>query len=154
MSIGDNIKKARQQAGLTQKELGEKLGITFQSVAQWETGRRTPKPATLKKIAAALGVSWYELISDDPEEQAETIKENMKQVLANLKGEVMVQEPLTENPKALDALASTIEETFSDRNRILMDFDRLNEAGQQKAVERVHELTEIPRYKRKNTPTE
>ncbi len=82
MSIGENIKKARLQAGLTQKELGEKLGITFQSIAQWETGRRTPKQETVKRIASALGVSWYELLSDDPEEQAKAIKAYMSEKIA------------------------------------------------------------------------
>lgn len=38
--------------------------------------------------------------------------------------------------------------------QILEDFRQLNEDGQQVAVERVHELTEIPRYKRKSTPEE
>lgn len=57
MSIGENIREARLKAGLTQKQLGERIGITAQSVAQWETGRREPKLKSLEKIADALHVS-------------------------------------------------------------------------------------------------
>ena len=53
--IGKSIKAARKAAGLTQKELAQKLGISFQSVAQWENDLRRPKFETIQKIADALG---------------------------------------------------------------------------------------------------
>ena len=37
MTIGDRIKKARQEKGLSQKELGRKLGVSQQMIGQWET---------------------------------------------------------------------------------------------------------------------
>ena len=40
MSIGKLIRDARKKKGLTQKELGERLGISDVSVAQWENGLR------------------------------------------------------------------------------------------------------------------
>ena len=69
MSIGETIhntpgqliKAARVKAGLTQKELGEKLGLAYQTVAQWENDLRKPKLETLKRIAGALGVGVWEL---------------------------------------------------------------------------------------------
>ncbi len=64
MNTGERIKTARKQAGLTQKELGEVLGVSFQAVAQWETGRRVPKLPTLKNIANALGVFVTDLTGD------------------------------------------------------------------------------------------
>lgn len=54
MSTGQRIKLARKSAGLTQKELGQKLGITYQTVAQWENNLRNPKYETLMRIAEAL----------------------------------------------------------------------------------------------------
>lgn len=36
--IGDYICKMRKEAGLTQKELANHLGISFQAVSKWETG--------------------------------------------------------------------------------------------------------------------
>ena len=49
--IGRIIKEARKEKGLTQKELGEKLGVSYQMIAQYESGRRKPKIETLKRIS-------------------------------------------------------------------------------------------------------
>ena len=57
MTTGQRIKAARKNAKMTQKELGQKLGISFQSIAQWENNLRNPKIETLQRIADALGVS-------------------------------------------------------------------------------------------------
>ena len=38
LKIGKYIQYLRKAAGMTQKELAEKLGISFQSVSKWETG--------------------------------------------------------------------------------------------------------------------
>ena len=46
---------------MTQAELANKLGISFQGIAQWEYGCRNPKPKTLEKIAQALEVPLVEL---------------------------------------------------------------------------------------------
>ena len=57
MTTGELIKDARKKAGLTQKELGEKLGISYQTIAQWENNLRNPKQETLQRIANALNIS-------------------------------------------------------------------------------------------------
>ena len=54
MDIGEKIKAARKSAGLTQKELGEKLGVSAAMIAQYETGKRTPKISTIEKIMNAI----------------------------------------------------------------------------------------------------
>lgn len=56
MDIGSNIKKFRTVCGYTQKELAEKIGISYQQIGQYETGKRRPKAETLKKIANALNI--------------------------------------------------------------------------------------------------
>lgn len=62
MTIGEQIKNARKNAGMTQSELARKLNIPYQSIGQWETGRRIPKRETLEKISRALGIGPYDLI--------------------------------------------------------------------------------------------
>ncbi len=57
--IGANIKTVRLYRGLTQKELGEKMGVTDACIRAYENGRRTPKEVTLKRIAAGLGVDYH-----------------------------------------------------------------------------------------------
>ena len=61
MTTGELIRAARKKAGLTQKELGSKLGVSGAMIAQYETGVRTPKVDTIQKIAIPLGVSWTDL---------------------------------------------------------------------------------------------
>ena len=56
MTIGERIREARKQAGMTQGELAEKLEISYVGVSQWESGRRNPKESTLARIADVLDV--------------------------------------------------------------------------------------------------
>ncbi|MBO0947516.1 helix-turn-helix domain-containing protein [Fibrella forsythiae] len=54
--IGQRIKAARIKKGLTQKEFGEKLGLTRSVIGGYELGKQNLTVDTLKKIADALGV--------------------------------------------------------------------------------------------------
>ena len=65
MKVGERIRLARQRAGLTQKGLAERLGVTYVNISQWESGRRTPKWETLQKIANALDASVFELADEN-----------------------------------------------------------------------------------------
>lgn len=68
-TIAQKIKSARKKAGLTQKELGSRLGVSASMIALYETEKRDPKTETLHKIADALGVDIFELI---PEQKVNT----------------------------------------------------------------------------------
>ena len=60
MRIGAKIRQIRQHRHLTQRELGEKIGLGKNGanrIAQYEMGYRTPKRDQLNKIAHALNVS-------------------------------------------------------------------------------------------------
>lgn len=59
--IGIGIKNARLTVGITQAELARRLGVTPQAISQYERGEKKPKIETIKKIADALGVSWFQL---------------------------------------------------------------------------------------------
>lgn len=53
-SVGSLISALRKQKGLTQNELGERLGISFQAVSKWERGETLPDTAILLDLAAVL----------------------------------------------------------------------------------------------------
>lgn len=59
--VADRIKEFRKAANLTQKELGEKMGLTESTVNQYESGKLNPTILTIQKIAAALEVEVYSL---------------------------------------------------------------------------------------------
>jgi transcriptional regulator with XRE-family HTH domain len=54
-SVGEQIRRLRVTAGLTQRELANRTGSTQPAVAHLEAGRRTPTLVTLEKVARALG---------------------------------------------------------------------------------------------------
>ena len=89
MSIGENIKNARKKAGLTQKELAEKMGSTQQNLAQYESGKRNPKLETLNKIAGALEIPVSLLTSSlDSFEKGEILRLDLIELIKNLNLEI------------------------------------------------------------------
>jgi transcriptional regulator with XRE-family HTH domain len=52
----------RKKAGLTQRELSEKLGVTQPTITQYETGVRKPDIVTLKKLAVILDCTTNQLL--------------------------------------------------------------------------------------------
>ena len=60
--IGTLIKAARQARKLTQKQVGEALGINDRHVQAWEAGRRNPGPKHLAKLAEVLGLDVRDLL--------------------------------------------------------------------------------------------
>ena len=55
--LAQNIKKYRQARGLTQEELAEHLGVSFQSVSRWENALSYPDIELIPEIAAFFAVS-------------------------------------------------------------------------------------------------
>lgn len=62
--IAENLKRLRKEKGLSQKEVSKKIGMTPQGYQQYERGVRNPKPATIKRIADALGVTASEIFGE------------------------------------------------------------------------------------------
>ena len=69
MSIGKNIAKYRKAKGLTQEELGAKLGVTNQAASKWESEVSMPDVMLLPEIANALNITLDDLygIAKEPE---------------------------------------------------------------------------------------
>ena len=69
MSIGKNIAKYRKSKGLTQEELGAKLGVTNQAVSKWESEVSMPDVMLLPEITNALNITLDDLygIVKEPE---------------------------------------------------------------------------------------
>lgn len=55
--IGQQIAALRKAKGITQNELGERVGVSFQAVSKWERGETLPDVAVLPDIARVLETS-------------------------------------------------------------------------------------------------
>ena len=62
--VGSSIRFIRKAKGLSQAELGEKVGLTADRVQKYENGIRKPKPELIQEFATALGVNRKAL--EDP----------------------------------------------------------------------------------------
>jgi transcriptional regulator with XRE-family HTH domain len=60
--IGDRIRTARRAAGLSQVQLGERVGRDHKSIHRYETAQRAPSLTDLLLIADALGTPLAELV--------------------------------------------------------------------------------------------
>lgn len=69
--VGEKIRQAMREAGLTQRKLADKLGITNPVINVWVTGKRNPKPDTLRRIANATGKPYSYFMDSD--EFAQTV---------------------------------------------------------------------------------
>lgn len=75
MTLGEKIKEARRQAGLTQEQLADKLSVSRPAVAKWETDKGLPDVGNLKALASLLNVSVDYLLDDGDCESLLEIKE-------------------------------------------------------------------------------
>ncbi|MBU5474054.1 helix-turn-helix transcriptional regulator [Roseburia sp. MSJ-14] len=63
--FGENIRKAREEKGITQQTLADRLYVTRQAVSRWENGSRYPDLLTAKALARALDTTLNDLLNDD-----------------------------------------------------------------------------------------
>lgn len=134
MCFYDNFLSACSDKQVTPAQVRKALKISQSTMASWKSRSLTPKYGTVKKIADYLQVDWTDLVPE--EEQAGTVITHIKEKLGTGTPFVNVTSSLTAKKRIEDALS------------------KLNDVGQQKAVERVEELTEIPKYQRQETPPE
>ncbi len=63
--IGNFIKKIRLDNNLTQKELADRLGVTYQAVSKWENGKNVPDIGIMKQISEEFNVNIDELLNGE-----------------------------------------------------------------------------------------
>jgi transcriptional regulator with XRE-family HTH domain len=66
-TVGERIRQARERAVFGQAELARAAGISVAGLWQIEHGQREPRPATIRKIAQALGIEPGSLLNQSEE---------------------------------------------------------------------------------------
>lgn len=67
MTLGEKLKNARMNAGLSQEQMAEKLCVSRAAVAKWETDKGLPDVINLRAVAKLLDVSMDYLVDDGME---------------------------------------------------------------------------------------
>lgn len=130
MTIGENIRKYRKMQGLTQKELANLAELNEVTIRSYENGKYKPKLETLRKISKALGVYIGSFIEDWSQFTQDEIGEDF----------------LSYANSYDDFLKRIVRQQKHEEKLLLTAYRKLNSDGQQEALKRVQELTEIKRY--------
>ena len=82
-NFGEKLRKIREQKGLSQKNLADKLFVTRSTIARWENGSRMPDVKMMSMIAEFLGVSVDILLNGEQLSETPTViwVEDIKTIL-------------------------------------------------------------------------
>lgn len=75
MTLGDKIRQARKNCGLSQEQLADRLAVSRSAVAKWETDKGLPDVGNLKLLARLLGVSVDHLLDETQTSDTSVIRE-------------------------------------------------------------------------------
>lgn len=134
------IRAARKAAGISQDELAQFLGVNRATISKYETGIIEPSFSQLAQIANYLEIDFGEFLDGEAYRLYQAHRSGF---------DAGVQAEQISN-MALRSVFEPEGYSFSETEMLLVKtFSQLNPEGQTKAVERVEELTEIPKYKKK-----
>ena len=68
--LGDNIKKYRKENNISQEALGEKLGVSRQSISLWENNQTQPSLENIVALAEIFNISTDDLLTRTKEEKS------------------------------------------------------------------------------------
>ena len=154
MTLVEQIKHYRKQAGLSQEKMAEKIGVSRQAITKWENGTGTPDIANLMAIAELFQISVDDLLSNEKTEkkQSDYIYESRteydidgkKNFDIKLGGAYSVDLKAYSGEKIVVALLSNVYKNLQAdfkvkiddiKNRIDIDLNRLNGASESDAKE-------------------
>ena len=72
--IGENIRRLREDAGLSMNQLAQMIGKSRSSISQYEQGKVIPRMGAIEDMARVLGVDKMEILDDRIEYYAMTMK--------------------------------------------------------------------------------
>ena len=85
--LAGNIKNAREKAGLTQKDLAEKLNISRAGLSSWELGRTKPDLTTFVNLCHVLHIKADDLLGLAFEKETDGLQQpvvELARILAKL----------------------------------------------------------------------
>ena len=134
LKLGATIKKLRTARGITQDELANKMGVSFQAVSKWETNTTTPDISLLPQLATFFGVSIDSLFSMNKDDYMERISNMIRDEYTIdhndfVWAERYLKGVICDEPKSNDARTLLVELYEHRVNRDTLNVGRLCEEG-------------------------
>ncbi|TCS78349.1 transcriptional regulator with XRE-family HTH domain [Muricomes intestini] len=123
--IGDRIKELRKDKGMSAKETAKELNIKYPTYSNYENNNRTPDYKTLVKIAEYYGINPRQLALPPGWKISEKDGVSIERV----------------NVEQIDDI---------NRQKLLYNYEKLNESGKKEASKRVWEMTRLKEYQKDN----
>jgi len=106
-TFGDRMTGAREAAGLSQAELGKRLGVKVKTIRAWENDRSEPRANRLQMLAGILGVSIMWLLNGEGEglegpETPSEVSDDMADILKDMRSLKVEQAQLAERAARLE----------------------------------------------------
>lgn len=158
MKMGETIRSARNYLGLTQKELAHLVGVAEVTIRQYEADRREPSYSTYLRLEEALRTCLVVHPPEAKELEEEAIKfveERAREVEGKedeLFGSAYLPEVELTYADPISVLPTKNGKPSEAQIHLISAYNRLNEEGKRIAIERIEELTEVPKYRRTEPP--
>lgn len=164
-SIGERLRIARKEKGLTQVELAKRMKISSVGISQWESGTRNPKKETIMRLATVLDVpfSYFGTDAFDDDEALNFLlrswehadyQATMMHHNGGSPAEIERWEHVCDELRTIyDEIViknQTKQDVLPDRTTEIVEiFKRLNFKGQQRIIEIAGDYVQIPDYQQK-----
>lgn len=115
MKFGDNLRVLRAQKKISQKEIGELIGVTSQAISRWENNETQPDNEALLKLAKYFNVTTDYLLG--------ATNENLKNDKSNFDNELdealfsKAKDLTEEEKKAVLSVINAIKKEFDEENK-------------------------------------
>ena len=147
--IGNILKYLRTVKGITQKDMAEEIGVALSTYSNYENDNRTPNRNTLEKICKILNTTIPEIVSMCELQYYEKVDySEMTEYNKALELDSISKQGLDILKQVTDNIPERAEHFISYGKRLIPLFEKLNDKGQNKAIEQVELLTKIPEYRK------
>ena len=109
ISLGERLKAARKAAGMTQRQLADKIKVSNTSISNWENGFSNPDPDTIQHLCWALNVQPNYFFAIDSSTDTKTDNANVIQTIGR-DGKVRVKILSDKSYEALNSFLDLLED--------------------------------------------
>ena len=112
--VANNIRAARTKINMTQMNLADEMGVSYQAVSNWERGNSMPDISRLQEICNVLGISFEELVGERSK-QTEIVEKIMKDEETEVNLEEIVQVAPLIKPNKIERAAKEAIDKFETK---------------------------------------